>query len=562
MTGHGGWPMTVRARPRRQPVLRRHLLPRPSRGTGSRRSARCSQALVDAWADPRRRRAPGRRQPARAPQPAGGAGLRADRRRGARRRGRDPVAGVRRPPRRLRGRPEVPAVDGAGVPAAARGADRRRAAHAMLDATCEAMARGGMYDQLGGGFARYSVDRRWVVPHFEKMLYDNAQLLGVYARWGGPLGERVARETADFLLRELRTAEGGFASALDADSEGVEGKFYAWTPEQLVEVLGPDDGAWAAQVFEVTAAGHLRARRLHAPAAARTRRGRARSGSPTSARCCSPRARRGCGPRATTRWSPPGTAWRSPGCAPPGCCSTSRRTSTPRSPRASCSRRLHTVDGRLRRVSRDGAVGRHAAVLEDLGCVASGYLALLQATGDAVWLERAPGPARRRARPVPGRRRRLLRHRRRRRGAGRPAPRPLRQRQPVRAVRDGARAGRVRRADRLGPAPRRPPRRRSPRSPRWPSGRRGSPAGRWPPPRRCSTGPLEIAVVGPRRTRPGRAGAPRPPASPARWWSWPTARARTSRCWPVAPPSAAAPRRTSAGARSASAPSPTPSALP
>jgi len=98
----------------------------------------------------------------------------------------------------------------------------------MLGATLEAMARGGLYDQLGGGFARYSVDRAWVVPHFEKMLYDNALLLGVYARWavadGGSraLGERVATETADFLLGELRTEQGGFACALDADTDGVE----------------------------------------------------------------------------------------------------------------------------------------------------------------------------------------------------------------------------------------------------------------------------------------------------------------------------------------------------
>ncbi len=130
---------------------------------------------------------------------------------------------------------------------------------AMVQGTCEAMARGGIYDQLGGGFARYSVDDSWVVPHFEKMLYDNALLLRVYLHWwrltGDPLAERIVRETADFLLRDMRTQEGGFAAAWDADSEGVEGKFYAWTPEQLVEVLGEDDGRWAAALLEVTSAG-------------------------------------------------------------------------------------------------------------------------------------------------------------------------------------------------------------------------------------------------------------------------------------------------------------------
>ena len=130
---------------------------------------------------------------------------------------------------------------------------------AMAEPTMRAMARGGMYDQLAGGFARYSVDADWVVPHFEKMLYDNALLLRVYLHWwratGDPRARQVATQTAQFLMDDLRTSEGGFASALDADSEGREGACYVWTRRQLVEVLGPEDGAWVAGLCEVTQAG-------------------------------------------------------------------------------------------------------------------------------------------------------------------------------------------------------------------------------------------------------------------------------------------------------------------
>ncbi|MDT5290219.1 MAG: uncharacterized protein QOF88_5108, partial [Mycobacterium sp.] len=127
-----------------------------------------------------------------------------------------------------------------------------------VERTCTAMARGGIYDQLAGGFARYSVDPSWVVPHFEKMLYDNALLLRVYAHWarrtGNPLARKVAGETARFIIDGLG-AGGMFTSSLDADTAGVEGLTYVWTPAQLRDVLGDDDGRWAAALFAVTDAG-------------------------------------------------------------------------------------------------------------------------------------------------------------------------------------------------------------------------------------------------------------------------------------------------------------------
>ena len=140
-------------------------------------------------------------------------------------------------------------------------ADGDPSARAMALATLRAMAGGGIYDHLGGGFARYSVDRQWLVPHFEKMLYDNAQLVRTYVHAyqidGDPLFERVARETLAYLERELLDAEGGLYSAQDADSEGIEGKFFVWTPDELAAVLGEEDGRLAAAVFAVTAEGNF-----------------------------------------------------------------------------------------------------------------------------------------------------------------------------------------------------------------------------------------------------------------------------------------------------------------
>src|SRR5215218_1257518 len=120
----------------------------------------------------------------------------------------------------------------------------RRGEREMALHTLRAMASGGMYDQIGGGFARYSVDAQWVIPHFEKMLYDNALLARAYLHGfqvsGEPFFERVCTETLDWALRDLRQDEGGFASALDADSEGEEGRFYVWTPDEVRAALGDD----------------------------------------------------------------------------------------------------------------------------------------------------------------------------------------------------------------------------------------------------------------------------------------------------------------------------------
>jgi uncharacterized protein len=131
----------------------------------------------------------------------------------------------------------------------------------LVELTLAKICDGGIYDHLGGGFSRYSVDEKWLVPHFEKMLYDNAQLLELLAlahvRSGNALFRQRSHETVSWLTREMTTAGGAFSASLDADSEGEEGKFYVWSLEEITEILGSADGEFFAKHYGVTADGNF-----------------------------------------------------------------------------------------------------------------------------------------------------------------------------------------------------------------------------------------------------------------------------------------------------------------
>lgn len=380
MTGQGGWPMTVFATPDGHPFYAGTYFPRPQ-------FQRLLSAVSDAWTRDRDGvLAQGGKVVAALDQAALPSG------------GSTPTAEIT----------EQAVRDLATTFDAARGGfggapkfppsmvlefllrHRTGQAAEMAAVTLEAMARGGIYDQLGGGFARYSVDAGWVVPHFEKMLYDNALLLRVYTHWwrdtGSPLARRVAIETAEWMLREMRTAEGGFASALDADSEGEEGRFYVWTPAGLREVLGEERGAWAASVFAVTPAGTFEhgasVLQLLADPDDREELDTVRA-ELLAAR--SSRVRPGRDDKVVAAWN---------GLAVAALAETGallRRPDLIDAARdaAELIDTLHTDGARLWRTSRDGRAGRNAGVLEDYADVAEGYLALYGVTGEARWFERA-----------------------------------------------------------------------------------------------------------------------------------------------------------------------------
>jgi uncharacterized protein len=272
--------------------------------------------------------------------------------------------------------------------------DGGEAAMLMTGRTLEAMARGGIYDQIGGGFSRYSVDAGWVVPHFEKMLYDNALLLGVYVHWWrrtpNPLAERIVTQIVAWLAAEMRTEQGAFAASLDADSEDDhgelrEGAYYVWNRDQLLAALGEEDATWAAEVFSVTPLGTfehgastLQLQSDHDQARLADVRERLRVARDQ-------RARPGRDDKVVAAWN---------GLLVDSLVQAAMIFARPEwlqiaTEAADHVWRVHWRGGRLRRTSREGVAGEALGILEDYAALALAAVRLAAVHAAPVWLSRA-----------------------------------------------------------------------------------------------------------------------------------------------------------------------------
>jgi uncharacterized protein len=396
MTGGGGWPMSVFLTPELEPFFGGTYFP-PEDRHGLPGFPRVLAAIADAY---RNRRdevsAQGRQLAAHLRQQLGVTAGRADPERG------QLDAAVQRLSRAFDpehggfgGAPKFPAPMTLEFLLRAWHRSGDQGTLAMVTTTLDRMADGGIYDQLGGGFARYSTDARWLVPHFEKMLYDNALLahcyLEAYRATGMDRYARNARDTLDFMLRELRGDDGGFASALDADSEGEEGRFYTWDHDEFMKVLrdaGVDDAAarLLADYWGVTADGNWEGRNvLHvggrpAPASELLEQGRA---ALLAAR--ERRVRPGTDEKRLAAWN--GLALRALGAASL-VLGDARFTEATRRLGAFLQAELVRDGDRLWRTARDGAA-HTPGFAEDYANVADGLLAAYAALGAPELLELA-----------------------------------------------------------------------------------------------------------------------------------------------------------------------------
>ncbi len=270
----------------------------------------------------------------------------------------------------------------------------------IVERTLQRMARGGIYDQLGGGFHRYSVDAIWLVPHFEKMLYDNAQLAWVYLYafqvTGDAFYRRIVEETLDYVLREMTSSDGGFYATQDADSEGEEGKFYVWSAEEIREALGADDARLFELAYGVTEHGNFEGKNILYLAREPDQVATEAGVSIDVARAAIERGRRLLFERRSTRvW--PGrdekilTSWNG---LMIRAMAEAARVLGREDYRAAAARAAEFVldrlgrNGRLLRTYKDG-IAKLNGYLEDYAFLADGLLALYTATFDPRWFEEA-----------------------------------------------------------------------------------------------------------------------------------------------------------------------------
>jgi uncharacterized protein len=262
----------------------------------------------------------------------------------------------------------------------------------VVTTTLDAMDSGGIYDHLGGGFARYSVDDRWLVPHFEKMLYDQALLTQLYLHAWQVSGEaryrQVVEETVAYVLRDLRHATGGFFSSEDADSEGEEGRFYVWTPAEITEVLGADLAPTAIDWYGVTEAGNFEGHNiLHRPV-----RGDLVRPAPVEAarlglfEARAKRVRPGLDDKVLTEWNALMLASLAEAAA---ALSRTDWTDAARANAEFLLAHLRRADGRWSRSWQADGGARHDALAADHAALIEAFLALAAATGEARWVDEA-----------------------------------------------------------------------------------------------------------------------------------------------------------------------------